>query len=327
MTRVAAKDEHVRCNLCGADDYQVLYKEGEAQLSQVVRCNSCGLMYANPRRVDPDVEDVSSWPCDGALDWDGNHPALRWNRQRREKEKLQIADYEQTRTRLKSLYPHGGALVEVGAGLGFLTSAFQSDGFEVTGIEPWKEACLHAEKQLGVRRAIASTLEGAELPGESVDVLVMLHVIEHVPDPMATLQEIYRVLRPGGHVVLETPRVDGMVSKLFGKRERNIRCDGHIYFFGEEQFAQLCENAGFGVMEQHLVGRSLTLGRLAYNFAQVVRSKRLSEKVDDLQQLPIFKVPLELNVGDIQRVLLRKPLSPPVTLRPQTEQTKTTAVA
>lgn len=312
MTRASESLDSVDCNLCGADDYEVLWEAGVAQLSQVVRCRSCGLMYANPRAVDPDCEDVGSWAVDGALDWEGDHPALRWNRVRRRKESLQIADYADTRAELRELYPERGHLVEVGSGLGFLSAAFSEDGWTVTAVEPWAEACLHAEK-LGVNRAIPAILEEANIPDGSVDVLVMLHVIEHVPDPTATLKEIYRVLKPGGRLVLETPRCDGTVSKLLGHRERNIRCNGHIYFFGAPQMAQMSKNAGFQVEGQRFVGRSLTFGRLGFNVSQILGSERMNVAVEQLtDSLDLDRFSLNLNIHDMQRLLLRRPPQAPV---------------
>ena len=46
--------------------------------------------------------------------------------------------------------------------------------------------------------------------------VVFIHVIEHVPDPLETLRSIYRVLKPGGHLVIETPRYDSLMFKLLG---------------------------------------------------------------------------------------------------------------
>ena len=62
----------------------------------------------------------------------------------------------------------------------------------------------------------------------------MLHVIEHVPDPVGTLREIWRILKPGGHLILETPRYDTAMFWLLGRRERSLSCDGHIFFFTNE---------------------------------------------------------------------------------------------
>ena len=98
--------------------------------------------------------------------------------------------------------------------------------------------------KLGIE-TINSILEHAEIPDQSVDAVVLLHVIEHVPDPVGTLREIFRVLRPGGHLILETPRYDSLMFKLLGKRERSLSCDGHIFFFTTGTLKQACEKAGF----------------------------------------------------------------------------------
>ncbi len=41
--------KYVTCNSCGADDYTVVFPEGKAQIHRIVKCNNCGLMYANPQ--------------------------------------------------------------------------------------------------------------------------------------------------------------------------------------------------------------------------------------------------------------------------------------
>src|SRR3954466_10783217 len=47
---------YVNCNLCGADDFTVVFPRGHAQLHRIVRCNRCSLMYANPQElIDCDV--------------------------------------------------------------------------------------------------------------------------------------------------------------------------------------------------------------------------------------------------------------------------------
>jgi SAM-dependent methyltransferase len=55
------------------------------------------------------------------------------------------------------------------------------------------------------RGMIKLDLEEMDLPDESLDVLLTAHVLEHVPDTDAALAEIYRVLRPGGHLLLQVP--------------------------------------------------------------------------------------------------------------------------
>lgn len=53
-------NRNVNCNLCGADDYRVLFPAGKAQLNQIVECRRCGMIYANPRSGELDFARVAS---------------------------------------------------------------------------------------------------------------------------------------------------------------------------------------------------------------------------------------------------------------------------
>jgi len=278
----------------------VLFAPGVAQVNQIVKCARCGLMYANPRK-DADHVDIESWPDDPELDFEQQCS------QRFEKEKLQTRDYANTRSLLSRLHPQRGTLLEVGSSTGSLLQTFRSDGWKVIGVEPDRNAARYATAKLGIE-TINSILEHANVPDRSVDVVVLLHVIEHVPDPVATLREIYRVLKPGGHLVLETPRYDTLMFRLLGRRERSLSCDGHIFFFTIESLRRVYEKAGFVLERLDIVGRSLTLDRLAYNVAVMSKIPALRGFLNSLsRRLLLHKVNLTINVRDMQRLCLQKP--------------------
>ena len=198
--------------------------------------------------------------------------------------------------------------MEVGCSSGSLLQTFRNDGWRVLGVEPDKNAARYATTKLGIE-TINSILEHAEIPDQSVDAVVLLHVIEHVPDPVGTLKEIFRVLRPGGHLILETPRYDSLMFKLLGKRERSLSCDGHIFFFTTGTLKQACEKAGFVLERLELVGRSLTLDRLAHNVAIMSKIPALGRVLRSMSRKLLFhKVNLTINVRDMQRLCVRKPM-------------------
>lgn len=290
----------VTCNLCHVNNTTVVFPAGVAQLNEIVRCNRCGLMYANPRK-DADCVNIEAWEDNPDFDMAKERP------QHYEKEQLQVRDYANTRAFLAQLYPRRGKLVELGSSMGLLLDSFRKDGWDVLGIDPDRNGCRHATQRLNIP-TIATTLEAAGQPDESVNVVVMLHVIEHVPDPVQTLQEIHRVLKPGGHLVLETPRYDTLMYKLLGRRERSLGCDGHIYFFTTDTLRKTYEAAGFEPVRLDYVGRSLTLDRLAYNVGVITRSRPIQAKISSLsRRLGFQNVRFHLNFRDMQRVCIRKP--------------------
>src|SRR5579884_1167670 len=256
----------VTCNLCGADDAETLFEAGQAQINRIVKCRQCGLMYSNPRIRPVDQELVKDYDPQLTKDAEEYDPA------RFEKERVQVRDYRDTLKYLAELYPNRGRLLELGCGMGFLLKALSDDGWDVLGIEPDRGFCQYVELKHGLK-ALPTLLEDSGIPDESMDVVVFLHVIEHVPDPLKTLQSIRRVLKPGGHLVLETPRYDSLMFKLLRHRERSVSCDGHIYFFTTETLRKLCEKAGLQSRQIRYVGRSLNLDKLAYNIGVMTKNE------------------------------------------------------
>jgi len=288
------------CNICKANDFTVLYPAGVAQLSQVVRCNHCGLMYANPRK-EADCVEIASWQDDPNWDIEVERP------QRFDKERLQVRDYAGSRALLNRLHPARGKLVEVGSSLGFLLAAFREDGWDVTGVEPDPHTSRYANRKMCIK-TINATLEAAALPDSSVDAVIMLHVIEHVPDPVATLREIHRILKPGGHLILETPRYDTLMFRLLGKRERSLSCDGHIFFFTTETLRNACVAAGLAWDKVDYTGRSLTLDRLLYNIGVISKSPAVQRIAYKISRMAGFnRISFAVNVRDMQRACLSKP--------------------
>jgi SAM-dependent methyltransferase len=97
-------------------------------------------------------------------------------------------------------FPSGTRLLDVGCG-----SAWLSDHFEhYTGVDV-SSAAVEAARARG-REVLQGDVD-APLPfaDESFDGVVMKDLLEHVPDPVALVREVHRVLRPGGRVFASSP--------------------------------------------------------------------------------------------------------------------------
>ncbi|MGH9280547.1 MAG: class I SAM-dependent methyltransferase, partial [Acidimicrobiales bacterium] len=139
------------------------------------------------------------------------------------------------------------------------------------------------------RRAVSRVT--ARLPGPlpfpdaAFDVVVALEVIEHLLDPDAFLDEIVRVLAPGGSVILSTPRLDSLLvvaSLLLGVQPPGVeassqhrygspfgeqRPSGHVHLFTRRAMVQ-------ALAEHGLVLDRYREGRFSSSWWQAVRSSR-----------------------------------------------------
>ncbi|GIX08190.1 MAG: hypothetical protein KatS3mg115_2593 [Candidatus Poribacteria bacterium] len=104
--------------------------------------------------------------------------------------------------------PRGGLLLELGSGLGIAARMLSERGYRVVGIDVsplfLKEAAAWRSERLDYLVG-----DGLELPfvDEAFDAVVSHQYLEHVPDVELALNEMGRVLRPGGRVVLVGPNL------------------------------------------------------------------------------------------------------------------------
>ncbi len=290
----------VQCNLCGADDYTVVFPAGYAQLHRIVCCRRCGLMYANPQEH-VDCQEYATLAPGEVYD-----PASEVSRQYYEKQVTQLPDNLRALARVEMALPGPGKLLEVGSFLGLFLDRTRAAGWQVVGLEPYRPAANYARAKYGLD-IIEGVLPNAALPTAHFDAVMMLHVIEHLPDPAGNLRELRRVLRPGGVLAVETPRFNSLSFKLLGRRERSIQnCPGHIFFFTERTLRQILEQNGFKVFRVERVGRTLTMERFLFNLGLVTRCALAQRWINSASRaLHLEKVQLHVNVRDMQRMYAR----------------------
>jgi len=161
----------------------------------------------------------------------------------------------------------GRRLLEVGCASGAVLEAAAKKGWQVQGVEYSQDAAREAQDH-GVTVHVGG-LEDAKLPDASQDVVFMGDVLEHVPDPSATLREAARLLAPGGALALRGPLTTNSFARrlglgamdAFGKRLMLREPPYHLWEFEPETLLKLVRAAG-------LTQESLTQSKTAPSFAK-----------------------------------------------------------
>jgi SAM-dependent methyltransferase len=219
------------------------------------------------------------------------------------------AENESLLDAFERLGPGPGAprrLLEVGSAGGWLLQQARARGWQAQGVE-LSAAAAERARSLGLE-VFQGDLLAAALPAASFDVAYMGDVLEHVPDCRAVLDEVTRLLRPGGHLYLRGPVTTNSLARrlalaLYGATGRTIvlrEPPYHLWEFTPGPLARLFQTAGLEVASarQGKIGPGRPHGEKS-------AAQRLAMAAVDALNLPLTRL---LGVaGDRIVVVGRKP--------------------
>ena len=137
-----------------------------------------------------------------------------------------------------------GRVLDVGCGRGDLVEKLHNLGWDAQGIDFDPEA-IKAGQSVGRDVQLGNVGRLGEIAGP-FDAVTLFHVIEHVFEPVTLLQNIHNVLRPGGLLVVVTPNLDSLNSRLFGQYWRGLEPPRHLQVFNANSLSYAVDRAGFG---------------------------------------------------------------------------------
>ena len=158
-------------------------------------------------------------------------------------------------------------LLDYGCGLGFFLDAAYDHGFDVEGAE------FNAYAREYIRKRYRYPIFGPEeVAGRGrYDVITMFDVIEHLHEPLETLEELRGVLNDEGVLVLLTMDSTSIASRVLGKRLEDFRrIREHLYFFNRANLRSILETKGFEVLKTESIGHSFEFKLLASRIRAVM---------------------------------------------------------
>jgi SAM-dependent methyltransferase len=148
------------------------------------------------------------------------------------------------------------SIVDVGCGPGFLVHCLEKwfPMAEVVGVDASDQLLEVARSRCERVRFLKGDACSLPLKDGSVDVIFILHVLEHLARPADCLAEALRVLRPGGLLVVATPNAAGLGARLMKHNWRGYSDPTHISLHGVSFWRGLLKSLGFRIVHDGTTG-------------------------------------------------------------------------
>ena len=197
------------------------------------RCTTCGLIAMVPM---PDPETVLSYY---PSTYHGYQPAssalTRW---------LIAHDLRRRARMYRRMIGSKGAVLDVGAADGAHFDVWKTVGeWDISGFEFNDDVARQA--RAGGRDVATATMETFDAQGKTFDLIIMNHLLEHVPDPRGTAECAYALLAPGGWLVGEVPNVRSVDRMIMGSFWGGCHWPRHLHQFSPRTLRALFTAVGF----------------------------------------------------------------------------------
>jgi 2-polyprenyl-3-methyl-5-hydroxy-6-metoxy-1,4-benzoquinol methylase len=233
----------------------------------LAKCSKCNFKFTFPR---PNI--------DFLIDYYNSISSVRFYKF---SDKICIKDSKGIYSDIKKYNPEAKTILEIGGSTGYYLNGLKLRGYDVIGSELSADAVNLAKEWYNIK------MYEAEFPPTSYegsfDVIIIHHVIEHVIDPINFITEAKKYLSKNGIIIIETPNVNSIGIKIFGRHYPVFCPPGHLNYFSKTTIKKLLGNdSAVKLITTSYSGQSL------YNFVNATFSllsiKRLINKVISKEQ-------------------------------------------
>lgn len=151
-----------------------------------------------------------------------------------------------------TIYPKAKSILDIGSGRGFMLYFLKKFFGYHTAIGTQIEAASlkFSREKLGLD-IYGEDLLKIDLKEKQFDLVTIWHVLEHVRDPEAYIETIYRLLNDNGRLVIEVPNFDSWTRRFSGKYWLGLDLKYHLCFFSCASLSRLLQKDNFKVTLVH----------------------------------------------------------------------------
>ena len=229
-----------QCPWCESEKTQIhlwvkdLFLTNEA--FEIHECLKCGLLFTEPR---PKTEEIGKY-----------YQSEEYYSHQENKKGFVPRIYEAVKSvNLKKKYKMAtkglkpGKMLEIGCGAGDFLHTMEKHGWTCTGIEPSESAKEIATKK--VKATLLNPQEIGQLENESFDLITMWHVLEHVDNLKEEIQQLQRLLKKGGRLVLALPNFKSADAQYYKEYWAAYDVPRHLNHFCRESINNIFKTTDF----------------------------------------------------------------------------------
>ena len=273
------------CILCNSLNQQVYIPAGDIPgRNNIMKCQSCGLVFFENNNQG-NVLDDSYW----------DEKSQKYIYERQDVHSSFENEFKERIKRIENL-KEKGILLDIGCGLGHFLSVAREYGWKALGVEISQQAAKYAREtlKLDVRQG---TIENCKIENNSVDVITMWDVIEHIQNPLEALSAIRDKLKEGGMLVIKTPDAGSLFKafsiflyrlsfKKLSFQLKYVYYLPHYFYYDKMNIRRMLDKFNFKIIK-------ISSGQTDYNFAKekiTLHYKNYFSKNFILAFLPAFFV-------------------------------------
>ena len=231
-----------KCIICESDNLLNIYTttdrhygiKGEYKIS---KCQNCGLVFLNPM---PTEEYLTSLYPVTYYSYLGFYP---------KKESFIKHFFKNALLNKKTLDPkfeHPGKILDIGCGSGKFLFEMKKKGWEVYGVEV-NESAAKLGNELENLNIHCGNLLTSKFPSNSFDYIRSNHSFEHMMNPIEVLNEIHRIIKPDGKLMIGVPNIDSFNARVFKKYWWYLGAPAHTFNYSVSTLSQILNKTGFKV--------------------------------------------------------------------------------
>ena len=241
--------ERVDCHLCGVDDAKVLFRKRDKlgitdDEYQAVECRRCGLVYVNPRPTEAEISKFYPETYSWKETLEADSLFTKWVRKLEKTYRYHLLRDEVSKV-TQVTGRNSGRVLDVGCGTGDRLDVLRNRGFETYGIET-SDSADYAREHLRLKVS-KGNLFSAGFPDRFFDLVTLYNVLEHTHHPSKVCNEIHRILKDDGYVIIQVPNKGSWQYKIFKDQWAAFDIPRDLYYFGTETLKSLLGRVGFTV--------------------------------------------------------------------------------